>query len=245
MTPFFRFPNTPHIRWLAGGSARGDKILSEPEVADLLSGEVTVEEKVDGANIGVSLDDAGRLRAQNRGQFLEEPFRGQFSRLPAWLTEHVLGLAPATPGFGRIRVEPHLGDLEWAEGTLPTPHGVLKVRHEKRPGGRIKTEIDGPKAVRERVREMDFALLQRAEEQDAATEQEPEVPLIDRLHEISCPVLIVTGALDMPDALASAMVLEARIPGAGTHVFPNAAHLPSMEEPRGFTTVVREFLQQV
>ncbi len=92
MTPFFRFPNTPHIRWLAGGSARGDKILSEPEVADLLSGEVTVEEKVDGANIGVSLDDAGRLRAQNRGQFLEEPFRGQFSRLPAWLAEHEQGL---------------------------------------------------------------------------------------------------------------------------------------------------------
>ena len=117
----------------------------------------------------------------------------------------------------------------------------------------LRMWVDGPRrgpdevdrTVRERVREMDSALLQRAEEQDAATEQEPDVPLIDRLHEISCPVLIVTGALDMPDALASAMVLEARIPGAGTHVFPNAAHLPSMEEPREFTTVVREFLQQV
>jgi pimeloyl-ACP methyl ester carboxylesterase len=117
----------------------------------------------------------------------------------------------------------------------------------------LRMWVDGPRrspdevdpAVRERVREMDRALLQRAVEQQAATEQEPETPLIDRLHEIDCPVLIVTGSLDMPDALASAMVLEARIGGAGTHVFPNAAHLPSMEAPQEFTNVVREFLRQV
>ncbi len=117
----------------------------------------------------------------------------------------------------------------------------------------LRMWVDGPRrtndqvnpAARERVREMDLALLQRAGEQDAATELEPGAPLIDRLHEIACPVQIVTGALDMPDALASAMVLEARIPGAGTYVFPHAAHLPSMEAPQEFTRVVRDFLRSI
>lgn len=92
MSQFFRFPHTPHIRWLADGSARGDKVLSELEVADLLSEVVSVEEKIDGANLGISLDDTGHLRVQNRGQFLMEPFRGQFSRLPAWLGQHEHGI---------------------------------------------------------------------------------------------------------------------------------------------------------
>lgn len=92
MSQYFRYPQTPHIRWLADGIARHDKVLSEQEVADLLSGVVTVEEKVDGANLGISLDEDGELRAQNRGQFLETPFPGQFSRLAAWLAEHEDGL---------------------------------------------------------------------------------------------------------------------------------------------------------
>lgn len=71
----------------------------------------------------------------------------------AWMTEHVLGLSPITPGFGRIRLAPNLGDLQWAQGTLPTPHGLLKVRHEKRPDGRIKTEVDAPRELRNRIRD--------------------------------------------------------------------------------------------
>lgn len=71
----------------------------------------------------------------------------------AWLTEHVLGLAPAEPGFARVRVSPHLGDLQHAEGALPTPHGLLKVRHEKRKDGTVATEIDAPRELRSRIRQ--------------------------------------------------------------------------------------------
>ncbi len=46
---------------------------------------VVVEEKLDGANLGFSLDAHGRLQAQNRGQYLQAPFTGQFARLPNWL----------------------------------------------------------------------------------------------------------------------------------------------------------------
>jgi hypothetical protein len=88
MTDFFRFPHTPHLLWLGTGAPRDDKVLSPDEAQALLDGEVTVEEKLDGANLGMSLAPDGRLRAQNRGQYLSEPLGGQFARLPAWMGQH-------------------------------------------------------------------------------------------------------------------------------------------------------------
>lgn len=86
--PFHRFPHTPHLAWLGAAEPRDDKVLSAIEASCLLAGEVVIEEKVDGANLGFSLSPAGDLRAQNRGQYLAEPHAGQFSRLPAWLATH-------------------------------------------------------------------------------------------------------------------------------------------------------------
>jgi ATP-dependent RNA circularization protein (DNA/RNA ligase family) len=88
MSDFFRFPHTPHIAWLGKGQPRDDKVLAPHEVNEILSGSVLVEEKVDGANLGISLGPDGKLRAQNRGQYLIEPYTGQFSRLPSWLAQH-------------------------------------------------------------------------------------------------------------------------------------------------------------
>lgn len=85
---FFRFPHTPHLAWLGEGSPRDDKVLLPNDVTGLLAGDVVVEEKLDGANIGLSLAPDGRLRVQNRGQYLVEPYAGQFTRLPGWLAEH-------------------------------------------------------------------------------------------------------------------------------------------------------------
>lgn len=92
MTEFFRFPHTPHLAWLGEGSPRDDKVLSLNEVTALLASDVVVEEKLDGANVGLSLAPDGSLRAQNRGQYLTEPHAGQFARLPAWLGQHGEGL---------------------------------------------------------------------------------------------------------------------------------------------------------
>lgn len=89
---FFRFPHTPHLAWLGEGSPRDDKVLSPDEVTALLAGDVVAEEKLDGANLGLSLGPDGGLRAQNRGQYLAEPHAGQFARLPAWLAQHGEGL---------------------------------------------------------------------------------------------------------------------------------------------------------
>lgn len=39
------------------------------------------------------------------------------------LPAHVLGIQPLEPGFATVLFEPQLGDLTWARGTVPTPHG--------------------------------------------------------------------------------------------------------------------------
>jgi ATP-dependent RNA circularization protein (DNA/RNA ligase family) len=88
VTDFFRFPHTPHLAWLGEGIPRDDKVLSRADVKSLLAGVVIVEEKLDGANLGLSLDANGKLQAQNRGQYLADPHAGQFTRLPAWLSQH-------------------------------------------------------------------------------------------------------------------------------------------------------------
>lgn len=65
----------------------------------------------------------------------------------AWLSETVLGVQPLAPGCARVRVAPQLGKLKWAEGTYPTPHGLLRVRHERRADGTIDSRIDAPPGV--------------------------------------------------------------------------------------------------
>lgn len=62
------------------------------------------------------------------------------------LTTRVLGVLPAAPGFTTARIDPHLGDLDWAEGTVPTPAGPLRV-HVDGTGVRVSSpipfEVDG------------------------------------------------------------------------------------------------------
>lgn len=88
MSAFFRFPHTPHLVWLGPGTPRDDKVLAVNEAAALLAGEVMVEEKLDGANLGISLAEDEALRFQNRGQYLHPPFEGQFQRLGGWIAAH-------------------------------------------------------------------------------------------------------------------------------------------------------------
>ena len=65
-----------------------------------------------------------------------------------WLSEHVLGIKIVEPGCKAVKIEPHLADLQWAEGTFPTPMGVIKVRHEKNADGTVRSTVDAPPGVR-------------------------------------------------------------------------------------------------
>lgn len=82
---FFKFPSTPHLALLGDVAVRDDKVLSEFERDEFLRHELVVEEKVDGANLGISFDASGNIRAQNRGGYLHFPFSGQWKKLSGWL----------------------------------------------------------------------------------------------------------------------------------------------------------------
>ena len=65
----------------------------------------------------------------------------------AWLSRHVLGVEIVEPGCAKVRVTPHLGDLDWAEGSFPTPYGPIRVRHERQPDGSVHSDISVPDGV--------------------------------------------------------------------------------------------------
>lgn len=59
----------------------------------------------------------------------------------SWLTEYVLGIKVVESGTRVVRIDPHLGDLQWVKGSLPTPYGILSVYHEKMPDGTVKSTV--------------------------------------------------------------------------------------------------------
>ena len=65
----------------------------------------------------------------------------------AWLSRYVLGVEVVEPGFKKVRIIPHLGNLKWVEGTFPTPYGVIQIKHTKGANGKIISDIQAPDGV--------------------------------------------------------------------------------------------------
>jgi len=86
MADFFKFSHTPHLIWLGDEAPRDDKVLSNEEAQRFLQGGVHVEEKVDGANLGLSLGPDGGIRVQNRGSYLSGKSHRQFDPLWPWIS---------------------------------------------------------------------------------------------------------------------------------------------------------------
>ncbi|XP_030465644.1 uncharacterized protein LOC115684856 [Syzygium oleosum] len=77
---------------------------------------------------------------------------------------------------------------------------------------------------------------------DADSESKP--PLAERLHEISCPVLIVTGDNDRLVPSWNAERLSQAIPGSCLEVIKQCGHLPHEEKVEEFVSAVEKFLQR-
>jgi alpha-L-rhamnosidase len=76
--------------------------------------------------------------------------RGWGTPVHAWsatptkdLVWYVLGVTPAEPGYGTVRVAPRPGAIERLAGAVPTPHGLVRVEVE---GGRVC--VNSPVPVR-------------------------------------------------------------------------------------------------
>jgi alpha-L-rhamnosidase len=66
----------------------------------------------------------------------------------SWLTQYVLGVNVLEPGCKKIKLEPHLCDLEWVKGNFPTPLGIVEIEHKKMADGTIKTSFKAPDGVK-------------------------------------------------------------------------------------------------
>ena len=57
---------------------------------------------------------------------------------PTWfLPARILGIRPGAPGWKEVIVEPHVADLTWAQGSVPTPFGDVVVGWTRAPAFRI------------------------------------------------------------------------------------------------------------
>ncbi len=80
---FFKFPRTPHLFVLPNVSIRDDKVMSENEAVEFLEMPIIIEEKADGANLGISFHE-NEIKFQNRGNYVVPGSHPQFDPLWDW-----------------------------------------------------------------------------------------------------------------------------------------------------------------
>jgi hypothetical protein len=90
MELLYKYPRTHHIE--GSGLQAGDD-LPATSFAELAGRYLVVEEKMDGANCGLSFDQSGRLRLQSRGHYLAGgPRERQFELLKGWAARYTTDL---------------------------------------------------------------------------------------------------------------------------------------------------------
>ncbi len=96
-------------------------------------------------------------------------------------------------------------------------------------------------AMREQVRLMNLIAL-RNEALGLGQAQPLDPPAAERLAEIQLPTLTIIGDLDYPSMIRAADQLASTIPSAQQAVLTGTAHLPNLEQPKQFNTLVLDFL---
>lgn len=84
---FFSFPRTPHLHGSA--AADDDRVLSAEETSEFLAHPLMVEEKVDGANVGVWFRADGAPVLQSRGHALKGGDHPQYAIFHQWVWERI------------------------------------------------------------------------------------------------------------------------------------------------------------
>jgi len=136
---FFKFPRTPHILDAGGSAVTRDDLLMDPLDATrtfLNGAQVLVEEKLDGANLGIRLNAEHCLVFQNRSHTVCSETGGLWKALTSWIARHgaevtelllsgAEGMACETAANTTIHTSPHHPERfilfgEW----LPLVHSV-------------------------------------------------------------------------------------------------------------------------
>ncbi len=94
----------------------------------------------------------GDIHGDN-GDFCYKGFRhslchGWSSAPAAFLAEEVLGIHILSPGCKTVEIKPNLGCLKWAEGTFPTPHGLITVSCKRGENGDMLVNWTAPESIK-------------------------------------------------------------------------------------------------
>lgn len=86
-----KFPRTKHL--INYGSASRDDLLCSSIEQQMFLNEaqkmnIIVEEKVDGANLGISIDKNFNIKVQNRSHYVNSNYHEQFKLLDKWIAKH-------------------------------------------------------------------------------------------------------------------------------------------------------------
>jgi alpha-L-rhamnosidase len=74
------------------------------------------------------------LQADGTSGYFVSMAHGWSAGPTAWLTENVLGIAGPHDGYRSVTIRPMLAGLDWAHGSVPTPHGVIRISIDKEKG---------------------------------------------------------------------------------------------------------------
>ena len=99
-------------------------------------------------------------------------------------------------------------------------------------------------AMRERVGRMQRRAFEVTADWADVEEKELEPPALDRLAEIAVPVLVLLGGLDLDAVQDAADRVVSGMAGARRIDWPDAGHLPSLENPDAFLDVVRDWVAE-
>jgi pimeloyl-ACP methyl ester carboxylesterase len=70
-------------------------------------------------------------------------------------------------------------------------------------------------------------------------ERDPGIPAWDQLAQLTTPVTVACGLLDVPAVIDEGRAIADRIPGARFAELEDVAHLPSLEAPERVAELVR------
>jgi hypothetical protein len=134
---------------LVGQVEWGLSYLRQHWGAALKAGTATFWETFDPSWLGQDPHGMSIVTGENAtyGGYRTSHCAGAAAGAVSWLHRAVLGVTPVRDGFRTIRFSPSLGDLDWAQGTIPTPRGPIHVSLRRRRGALPRAEIALPPDV--------------------------------------------------------------------------------------------------
>jgi pimeloyl-ACP methyl ester carboxylesterase len=143
-------------------------------------------------------------------------------------------------GFGHRQEHEHL----FAAAEAAAKAGDLAKLNEEE----MYLWLDGPSRPRGYVKQplrdlfLDMNKLALHSDFEKWPPRRADPPALERLSEITAPVLVVVGDRDVPTTLDAADMLMGSLPNARRAVIHDAAHLPNLEHPDEFNRLVVDFL---